>query len=165
MIETIPPDTTDHTFCKRVLPRTAGRSEHFFDAQASNAPLKLASINGISIPQEVLRCRIPRKSLDDLPPGPPSGGMLRDIEVYNAATMVGEDHQNEQNSESHRRHYKEIDRYQIRDMGFQKSFPCRRRRLLGPDSVFVYGGLSNVDAQFPQLPDNSGRTPDRIGYR
>ena len=120
VIQAIPPDTTDHAFRKRIPPRTAGHSEHLFDTQVSNAPLKPHSISGISIPQEVLGCRIPRKRFDDLLPGPLSGGMLRDIEVHDSAAAMGEDYQNEQHFEFHRRYHKEIDRYQIRDMIFSE---------------------------------------------
>jgi hypothetical protein len=70
MIEPIPPDATDHAFHKRILPRAARRSEYLFDTQAPDTPLKLASIKIVSIPQEVLPTRIPRKRFDDLLSGP-----------------------------------------------------------------------------------------------
>ena len=165
MIQAIPPNATDHAFHKRILPRAAWRGEYLFDTQALDTPLKLASINSVSIPQEVLRSRIPGKRLNDLLPGPLSSGMLRDMEVQHPATVVSEDHQNEQHFESCGGYHKEIDRYQVRDMIFQKRLPCRRRWLFGPYPVFVYGGFCNINTQFPQLPDNSRRTPAGIGYR
>lgn len=92
VIQAIPLDTTYHSFRKRILPRAARRSERLFDTQASDAPLKRAPINGISIPQDVLGCRISRKRFNDLLPSPLSGGMLRDIEVHDRAAAVGENH-------------------------------------------------------------------------
>ena len=50
-------------------------------------------------------------------------------------------------------------------MIFQKSLPCRRRWLFRPYPVFVYSGFRNINAEFPQLPDNPGRTPAGIGCR
>ena len=91
--------------------------------------------------------------------------MLRDIEVHHPATVVSEDHQNEQHFESLRRYHKEIDRYQVRDMIFEERLPRRRRWLFGPYPVFIYRGFANIDTQFPQLPDKPGRTPAGIGYR
>jgi hypothetical protein len=91
--------------------------------------------------------------------------MLGDIEVHYLAAMMGKDHQNKQHLESNRRHHKEIDRCQIRDMRSQKSLPRRRRWLFGPYPVFIYRGFGNINADFPQLPDNPGRTPAGIGYR
>jgi hypothetical protein len=165
MVQAITPDAADHAFHKRILPRAARRSEYLFDTQAFHAPPKLASIHSVSIPKQVLRSRIPRKPFDDLLSGPLGGGMLRDMEVHHPATVVSEDHQNEQHFESYGRHHKEIDRYQVRDMIFQESLPGRRRWLFGPYPVLVYGGFGNINAEFPQLPDNPGRTPARIGYR
>ena len=60
------PNGTDHAFHKRILPRTSRCREHLFDSHASNAPLEFGSINTISIPQQILRHRIPRKRFDDL---------------------------------------------------------------------------------------------------
>jgi hypothetical protein len=39
----------------------------------------------------MFRCRIPGKSLDDLLTGLPGGGVLRDIEVHNPASVMCED--------------------------------------------------------------------------
>ena len=47
----------------------------------------------------------------------------------------------------------------------QKRLPRRRRRLLGSHPILDYGGLGDVDAEFAQLPDNSGRTPADVGCR
>jgi hypothetical protein len=113
----------NYAFYKRILPRTAWRSEHLFNTQAFDTPLTLASINSVAIPQKALRCCIPRIRFDDLLPGPVSGGMLRDIEVQHPTTVMRKDHQDEQHFESHRRHHKEIDRHQVFDMIVQKRFP------------------------------------------
>jgi hypothetical protein len=109
VIQTIPPYAADHAFHKRILPRAARRSEYLFDTQAFDTHLKLTSIDSIAISQQVLRCCIPWKRLDDLLPGPPSGGMLHDVEIQHPTTVVGEDQQNEQYFEAHRRYHKEID--------------------------------------------------------
>jgi hypothetical protein len=109
MVQTISPDAADQAFHKRILPRTSRCGEHLFDTRAFYLPLEPGSIDAISISQELLRCRIPRKRLYGLLPRPLSGGMPRDIEVHHPATMMRDDHQDDQHSESHRRHHKEID--------------------------------------------------------
>jgi hypothetical protein len=82
--------------------------------------------------------------------------MLRDVEVHHCATVVGENHQNEQHLGPYGGYCNEIGRHQIPGMVSQKALPCRRRWLIGPYSVFVYGGFGNIDAEFPQFPDNPG---------
>ena len=64
MVQAISPDAANYTFHKRILPRTSRRSDYLFDAHALDAILKLTPIDRISIPQEILRCRIPRDSFN-----------------------------------------------------------------------------------------------------
>jgi hypothetical protein len=125
MAQAISPDAADQAFHKGILPGTSRGREHLFDAHAFYAPLELAPIDRISIPQQILWCRIPRERLYDLLTSPLGGWRLRDIEVHYPATMMREDHQDKQQLESHGWHYKEIDRYQIRNMILQKSLPRR----------------------------------------
>ena len=47
----------------------------------------------------------------------------------------------------------------------QKRFPCRRRCLSSSYPIFVDGGFCDLNAEFPQLPDNPRRTPAGIGFR
>jgi len=62
-------------------------SRNRFDAHALDTLLELVPVDSIAIPQEMLRCRIPRESFNDLLTGPLSGRMLRAIEAHNPAPM------------------------------------------------------------------------------
>ena len=111
MIQAISPDAANHVLHKCILPRTSRGSEHLFDPHAFNPPLELAPVDRISLPQEILRRRVPRESLNDLLTGPLGSRMLRDIEVHYPATMVCENHQDEQYLESYGGYHEEIDRH------------------------------------------------------
>ena len=135
------------------------------DTLTFQAPLKLTSIKRHLDPEGGISAPYPMETPQQSAACPLSGGMLSNIEVQHPTTVMGKDHQNEQHSESHRRHHKEIDRHQVFDMMVQKHCPCRRRRLLGPHSLFLYGEFGNINSEFPQLPDNPGQTPSGIDFR
>ncbi len=50
MVQAIPPDATEHSFHKGILPRAAWCSEYLFDSHALDALPKLARVNTIAIP-------------------------------------------------------------------------------------------------------------------
>ena len=116
MNQAIPPDAANYTFDKSILPRASQRSEHLFDAHAFNTPLELAPIDRISIPQQMLWRRIPRKGFNDLLAGPLGSRVLCKIEVHDLAAMMRENHQDELHPKSHGGYHEEIDGHQVPDM-------------------------------------------------
>ena len=51
MIQAISPDAANYAFHKSIVPGASWCSEHLFDTHALDAPLELAPIDTISVPQ------------------------------------------------------------------------------------------------------------------
>ncbi len=109
VIQTIPSYRTDHAFHERALPRRARRCYYCFDAHTLHTFPEHMAINTISVPQQITRSCIERKSLHDLLRCPLHRGMFGDIEVHNVATVMTEDNENIENTKGCGRNRKEID--------------------------------------------------------
>ena len=89
-------------------------------------------------------------------------GMLRDIEVDDAATIVRQDDEDIEDSQTNRRDCEEINGYQLSNMIAKKRQPS-----LSGLSVFRHQSgnrpLGNLKAELQQLPMDAWRSPDGIG--
>ena len=74
---------------------------------------------------------VPWYGFHDLLCRPQSRGIFSDVEVKNFPSRMCQDNQHVEELEPDRRHDKEIDRYQVIDVVFQKRLPARR----GPSSI------------------------------
>jgi hypothetical protein len=80
------------------------------------APLNPLAIHCISIPEQVLWRGLPRKGLDELTRRPLGGRMLGHIEVDDFPSRVRQDDQHEENLEADRRHGKEVEGDELRQV-------------------------------------------------
>ena len=88
VVEAFLANTSNQTFGKRILPRTPWSSEHFRDSHALNSVSEVAAVNSVPITDQIAGCRVFWKCFDDLLCGPFCRGMLRDIEMQHAATLM-----------------------------------------------------------------------------
>src|SRR5262249_52781566 len=83
------------------LPGRPRGSQDFFDVHDFNLLAELASINAISIPQQIFRCAVERKRFDDLLCCPFCSGMSHDVEVDDTSAIVPDNDEDEQDLEQH----------------------------------------------------------------
>jgi hypothetical protein len=81
LIQTRAADAPNEALDIRMLPRTAPGNHHLLDSHVLDALPKSCPIDTVAIAQEIPRCLIPRKRLNDLLRGPLRRGMLGHVEV------------------------------------------------------------------------------------
>jgi hypothetical protein len=129
VIQAVAAETPDEPFDVRILPWTPWSNHYFFDAHVSHPLPKQDVIDAVPIAQQIPWGFVPGEGIYDLLSGPFRCRMLRDVEVDDATSMVGQDEQHEEHFVCHRRHDKEIKGDQVLDMVVQKGLPRRRRWL------------------------------------
>src|ERR1022692_4510678 len=104
------------------------------------------------------------EGLDDLLGSPGRGRGVGDVEVKNAAAVVGQDEEDIQNAKRRRGNRKEIDRCQRADMVVEEGAPGLRGRLpwLGRHEA-GNASLADVDAELQQFAVTSRRAPAHVG--
>jgi len=109
VVEAFSADGPGHPFSVGVLPGRLGRGEDLPDTNSPDDPPALFAVGTIPIPQEVARLgAVPGKGLPDLLGGPSGGRMGGDVEVNDAPTVVGENHETEEKPEGSRGNDEEI---------------------------------------------------------
>jgi hypothetical protein len=81
--------------------------------------------------------------------------------VHDAAALMLQDNEHEQDPERNGRHDEEVNRCQAFQMVPQEGAPGRRRRLGTVDHVLRNGRLTDLDAQLEQLAVDPRRTTGR----
>src|SRR5207237_10592004 len=109
VIQTLAPDGADEPLREGVLPRALRRREDFTDAHALHALPEHLTVDRVAIAQEVGRGGIVREGVHDLLGRPSGGGMLRDVEVEDAAAVVGKYDEDEQNAQPRGGNREEVD--------------------------------------------------------
>jgi hypothetical protein len=66
MIETFSADTSNYSFCVRILKRRMGRCDYFLNLHPFHPALKFRSVDRISIPEQISRRCVIGKCFDDL---------------------------------------------------------------------------------------------------
>ena len=118
MIETLASDRADEPFREGVLPRTVRRGQHFTDAHALHALPKSETVDAIAIAEEIGRRGVVREGVDELLGGPGGGGMLGHVEVEDAAALVGQHDEDEEDVQVSGGNGEEVDRDEVADMGW-----------------------------------------------
>ena len=98
MVETLPPHGSQEAFGKRILPRRLRCGETFFDAEALDSTTELVAENAVAVSDHQPRRRVLGERLYDLLGGPGRAGVLGDVEVKNAAAVVGQDEEDIENA-------------------------------------------------------------------
>src|SRR5438132_3892580 len=161
VVEKLAADGADHPLGERVLPGGAWCRKKLSDAHALHASPKLATVDAISIAEEIAWRRIVGKGFDNLLRRPSGSGRVRDVEVYDSSSMVQQDHEHVEDSECHSRHDEEVDGDKIGDVIFEEGPPGLRGRFRTARPT--NRALRDVETELEELAMNARRTPEGIG--
>ena len=125
MIQAFAADTPAQPFDVGVLPRTPRGDHHLFDPHVLYPLPKRGAVDAVPIAQEIPRGLVPREGINDLLCGPLRSGMLSDVEVDDATSMVGQDDQDKEHLVPHRGDHKEIQGHEILHVILQEGLPRR----------------------------------------
>jgi hypothetical protein len=163
MIQAFAPDRADAPLREGILPRALRRREYFTNTHALHALPEHLTVDRFAIAEEIGRSGIVREGVHDLLGRPGSGGMRGDIEVEDAAAVVGEHDEDEQHAQARGGNLEEIDGDEVPDVIGQERAPRLRRRRAALREQAGDGALSDVDSQLLQFAMDSRRAPERIG--
>src|SRR5262245_59672546 len=93
------------------------------DAHSCDSRCEGFTVDSVAVSNHKSRSAVFRKRVDDLLCGPCRRRILRDIEVDDAATIVRQDNEDIQDSQTNRRDFEEINRYQLSHMIAKKRHP------------------------------------------
>jgi hypothetical protein len=88
MVQTFTADTPNQALDVRILPRTPWGNHDFFDPHMLYPRPKGSAIDAVPVAQEIPRGLVPWEGINDLLSGPFRGGMLGDIDVDEAPSMM-----------------------------------------------------------------------------
>ncbi len=128
VVEAFTTDRSDDPFRVRVLPRGSGGGNGLVDPHGLKPRAEEGTVGPISIPDQVPRRGLPWKRVPDLLRDPQRCGVRGYAEMHDAATLVVQDDEHEQEPKRGGRHDEEIDRRQTADV-VQKA-TCFRRNIL-----------------------------------
>jgi hypothetical protein len=108
---------------------------------------KWLTVDAVAVAEEIRWRRLVREGVDELLGRPGGGGMLGDVEVDDAAAVVSEHNENEEDAEASSRYGKEVERDQVADVVGEKRPPSLR----GLGAPFGHeagdGTLGDLDAE------------------
>jgi hypothetical protein len=117
MIQAFAAKGADDPFDKGVLPGRARGDADLADPHPFDATREVLTVDPVSIPEEVPRCRVLRKGLDQLARRPEGRGVVGDIEVEEFAAIVAEDDEDEEQAEGEGGDHEEVDGNDVVDVG------------------------------------------------
>ena len=162
MIETFSPHGTNDALYVCSLPRRARRGQHFVDAHVSHVCSEVIAENHIAVPQQVARDLIKRKGFPQLLSRPLSRWVRGNIEVKDAATIMGQYQEYVKDLETDRRDSEEIDGDHLRDVVLEECPPSLRGRFATAYHVLADTGLADIDTQFEKFAVNARCAPTGI---
>jgi hypothetical protein len=98
MVKTLAPDRADEPLREGVLPRAVGRGQDFTDPHALDSVAKCLPVDAVAIAEEIGRGGRVRKGVDELLGRPRGGRMLGHVDVEDAAPVVGEHDEDEEDA-------------------------------------------------------------------
>jgi len=162
VIEALAADRSNHPLYVSSPPRRTWCRQSFVDAHISNLFSEITAEDSIAVAQQVTGELRKGKCLSQLLSCPLRGRVGGNIEVQNAAAVMGQNQENVKNLEADRGHREEINRDQLLDMIFEEGAPSLRRRFVAAQHVSADAALNDVEAEFEQFSLNPGCTPKGI---
>jgi hypothetical protein len=93
----------------RVLPRTPRRGEHLLESHALDPTTEVVAVDAVAIADDVPGRRVPGQGFDDLLGSPGGAGMLGDVEVDHAVTVMNQGEEDEEDAEGPGGNGEEVD--------------------------------------------------------
>jgi hypothetical protein len=109
MVHALPAYGTDDPFDIGPLPRRVWGTEDFLDANVSDLPAELISVDTITVSQQVLWGRVKRKRVEKLLRGPLRSRMRGHIEVNNPSSLMSKHDEDQENLERNGGNRKAVD--------------------------------------------------------
>jgi len=126
---------------------------------ALHSVAKLLAVDLVTVAQEIGGRGVVREGVHDLLGGPAGGGVLGHVEVEDAAALVGQHDEDEEDVQVSGGNGEEVDRDEVADMVGEERSPGLRRGWAALREQPRDGALGQVDAEFQQLTVDSRRTP------
>jgi hypothetical protein len=163
VIQQVTAATADPAFRDSILPRTLERGSDRTDLQSSNRNWNFEPILRITVEDQRPRSQLKRKRLSQLLNDPTTRWMPRYVEVQNAPTIVADDEEAVEHTESDRRHGEEIHRGNGFPVVSKKSEPSLGRlRISEPVSSSGRSFFRNIKTQHEKFTMDARRSPRRI---
>jgi len=131
VVQAIPTYGANESFTDRILRRASRCRFDFLDANRLNPLLKLFTVNPVTIAQQIPRFAAVGEGLDHLLAGPACGGMFRYVDMHDASAIMGQNHQDKQDSEGSGGNNEKADGNQVFDMIVQEGAPYLGRTGAG----------------------------------
>ena len=162
MLQALASHRADEPLDEGVLPGAVRRREDFTDPHPLDSLPKPLAVDGVAIAQEIGRRGGVREGVDDLLGGPGGGGMLRDVEVKDAAAVVGENDQDEEDAQAGRGHREEVEADEVSDVIGEERSPRLGGRAAPRREQPGDGAFGHRDAELEELGMDSRGTPEGI---
>ena len=108
VVETFSTNGSDDALNVRTLPWRSRSAEDLLDAHHLDLFSEIASVDSITVSQEIFRCAVERKGFHDLLRGPLCGRMSGDVKVDDPSTVMRKDDEDEQDFEPNRIHAEKV---------------------------------------------------------
>jgi hypothetical protein len=162
VIQTLAPDRTDKALREGILPRAVRSCEDFTDPHALHALPKRVPVHAVAIPEEIGGCGVVREGVHDLLGGPVGGGVLGHVEMDDAAAIVSEHEENEEDAQARGGNGEEIEGDQIQDMVGEERPPSLGRRGGPLRKQAGHGALGHIEAELQKLAVDSRGAPEGV---
>src|SRR5215471_1928124 len=147
VVETLTADTADHSFRVRILPGRVGSGDHFFDPHSGYPPLKIVSVDRISVSEQEAWGGVFRKRFDHLLSRPSGSRMRSNVEMHDLTPLVQEDDKTVKITKRRSGDGKEIDTDDLPSMIGKESLPSLGGRLRRLITVFGDGRFSHLEPE------------------
>ncbi len=108
-VEALPTNGTHDAFGEWVLPGGPCGDEGLLHREGSHDTNEVVAGNTVAVTEKETRCDVARERFSPLSPRPTCSRMLGDVEVQDSPALVGEDDEDEQDSEGRRGYREEVD--------------------------------------------------------
>src|SRR5450631_1684667 len=166
VVETLTADRSYQALEEGVLPRRARGAHDLLDVHTCEPVAEGRAVDAVAIPHQVLRCAVIWERFDDLLRSPSSGRVVGDVEMQDAAAIVGQDDKDVEDAKGRGRDGEEVDRGECTDVIRKEGAPGLGRRLAWPvwhqTRDLAFGDL---DAELEQLAVDTRRAPERVCVR
>jgi hypothetical protein len=119
-----------------------GSNDHLSSPHVGDAPSEALAVDGIPIAKQISRSGLVREGLEDLAGRPDCGGMIRDVEVEELATVMAEHDEGEEQAVGEGGDEEEVDGDDVVDVGFRKA--CHVGAWIGDDRRMYLATVSSA---------------------
>lgn len=162
VIEAFPADAADHPLYITILPGSPRRCPYLLDAHSVDSVCKALAVDSVTVSEEKSRRTDFGKRLHDLLCCPDCRGVFGNVEVQDAAAVMGQNYENVEHAQPNRRNREEIYGNHLADMILQKRHP-RLRRIPAPLwHQSRNGAFGNLKVKLQQFSVDARRSPQGI---